>query len=148
SIINANGHAYTLDHWHEVINAIQDDAAKTRLHIPVLYGIDSIHGANYVIGSTLFPQSIAMAATWNPQLAGRAGGISAFQTRAAGIPWDFYPIMDIGRQPLWSRFWETYGEDVFLATSIGKSYVHGLQGDDIGSRTKVAACLKHYVGYS
>jgi beta-glucosidase len=148
SILNANGHAYTLDHWHEVINAIQDQAAKTRLHIPVLYGIDSIHGANYVIGATLFPQSIAMAATWNPQLAERAGEISAFQTRAAGIPWDFYPVMDIGRQPLWSRFWETYGEDVFLASSIGKSYIRGLQGDDIGSGTKVAACLKHYVGYS
>jgi beta-glucosidase len=148
SILNVTGRAYTLDHWHEVINSVQDEAAKTRLRIPVLYGIDSIHGANYVIDATLFPQAIATAATWNPEFAARAGEISAFQTRAAGIPWTFYPVMDIGRQPLWSRFWETYGEDVLLATAMGKSYIHGLQGDDVSSPDKVAACLKHYVGYS
>jgi beta-glucosidase len=148
SILNVTGRAYTLDHWHEVINSIQDESAKTRLKIPVLYGIDSIHGANYIIGATLFPQAIATAATWNPEIAARAGEISAFQTRAAGIPWTFYPVMDIGRQPLWSRFWETYGEDVMLATAMGKSYIHGLQGNDVGSPDKVAACLKHYVGYS
>jgi beta-glucosidase len=149
SILNvAEDHAYTLDDWHGVINSVQDESAKTRLKIPVLYGIDSIHGANYVTGATLFPQAIAMAATWNPELAVRAGEISALQTRAAGIPWTFYPVMDIGRQPLWSRFWETYGEDVLLATAMGRSYIHGLQGDDVGSPDKVAACLKHYVGYS
>jgi beta-glucosidase len=149
SILNVMGHAYTVDHWHEIINQIQDAAAKTRLKIPVLYGLDSIHGANYVMGSTLFPQAFALAATWNPALAERAGEISAFQTRAAGIPWNFYPVLDIGRQPLWARFWETYGEDVLLATEMGKAYIRGLQGGrDVGARNKVAACLKHYAGYS
>jgi len=149
SILNVMGHAYTVDHWHEIINQIQDAAAKTRLKIPVLYGLDSIHGANYVMGSTLFPQAFALAATWNPELAMRAGEISAFQTRAAGIPWNFYPVLDIGRQPLWARFWETYGEDVLLATEMGKAYIRGLQGgSDVGARNKVAACLKHYAGYS
>ena len=148
SILNVMGHAYTVDHWHEIINQIQDAAAKTRLKIPVLYGLDSIHGANYVVGSTLFPQAFALAATWNPELAERAGEISAFQTRAAGVPWNFYPVLDIGRQPLWPRFWETYGEDVLLAREMGKAYIRGLQGSDISSKEKVAACLKHYAGYS
>ena len=148
SILNVMGHAYTVDHWHEIINQIQDAAAKTRLKIPVLYGLDSIHGANYVMGSTLFPQAFALAATWNPELAERAGEISAFQTRAAGIPWNFYPVLDIGRQPLWPRFWETYGEDVLLAKEMGNAYIRGLQGSDVGAKEKVAACLKHYAGYS
>jgi beta-glucosidase len=148
SILNVMGHAYPVDHWHEIINQIQDAAAKTRLKIPVLYGLDSIHGANYVMGSTLFPQAFGLAATWNPELAERAGEISAFQTRAAGIPWNFYPVLDIGRQPLWPRFWETYGEDVLLARAMGKAYIRGLQGSDVGAKEKVAACLKHYAGYS
>lgn len=148
SILNVMGHAYTVDHWHEIINQIQDAAAKTRLKIPVLYGLDSIHGANYVMGSTLFPQAFALAATWNPALAERAGEISAFQTRAAGIPWNFYPVLDIGRQPLWPRFWETYGEDVLLAREMGKACIRGLQGSDVSAKEKVAACLKHYAGYS
>ena len=148
SILNVMGHAYTVDHWHEIINQIQDAAAKTRLKIPVLYGLDSIHGANYVMGSTLFPQAFGLAATWNPALAERAGEVSAFQTRAAGIPWNFYPVLDIGRQPLWPRFWETYGEDVWLAKAMGSAYIRGLQGADVGAKEKVAACLKHYAGYS
>jgi len=148
SILNVMGSAYTVDHWQDIINQIQDAAQKTRLKIPVLYGLDSIHGANYVMGSTLFPQAFALAATWNPELAQRAGEISAFQTRAAGVPWNFYPVLDVGRQPIWPRFWETYGEDVHLATEMGKAYIRGLQANDVGAKNKVAACLKHYAGYS
>lgn len=148
SILNVDGQAYSVDHWHEVINQIQDVAARTRLKIPVLYGIDSIHGANYTLGAALFPQAFALSATWNPDLARREGEVTAFQTRASGIPWNFYPVMDIGRQPLWSRFWETYGEDVYLASEMGKAYIQGLQGTDMAARDKVAGCLKHYVGYS
>jgi len=148
SILNVQEHSYTVENWQQIINQIQDAAAKTRLKIPVLYGLDSIHGADYVTGATLFPQVIATAATWNPELAQRAGEISAFQTRAAGVPWNFYPVLDIGRQPLWPRMWETFGEDVLLATEMGKAYMRGLQGNDIGAKDKVAACLKHYAGYS
>src|SRR5438552_2168047 len=147
SILNVQEHAYSVENWQQMINQIQDAGAKTRLKIPVLYGLDSNHGANYVTGATLFPQAIATAATWNPEVARRAGEISAFQTRAAGVPWTFYPVLDIGRQPLWSRVWETFGEDVLLATEMGKAYIRGLQGDDIGAKDKVAACLKHYAGY-
>lgn len=148
SILNVNGEAYTVDHWHEILNAIQDTVEKSRLKIPVLYGIDSIHGANYTLGAVLFPNAISSAATWNLDLVRRSAEISAFQTRASGIPWTFYPVQDIGRQPLWPRFWETFGEDVYLASRMGAVYTEGLQGKDISAPDKVAACVKHYAGYS
>lgn len=148
SILNVAGHALPVDKWHRIIGAIQDDAQKTRLKIPVIYGIDSIHGANYVHGATLFPQEIGMAATWNPALVQRAQEITAMETRAAAIPWSFSPVLDVGRQPLWPRFWETFGEDPYLATVLGASFVRGLEGEDVGSDRSVASSLKHYVGYS
>ena len=123
-------------------------AQKTRLKIPVIYGIDSIHGANYVQGATLFPQEIGMAASWNPALMQRAAEITAMETRAAGIPWSFSPVLDVGRQPLWPRFWETFGEDPYLATVMGTAFVRGLEGDNVAAADIVAASLKHYVGYS
>lgn len=148
SILNVNGEAYPVEHWHEVLNAIQDTVEKSRLKIPVLYGIDSVHGATYTLGSVLFPNAISAAATWNLELVKRSAEISAFQTRASGIPWVFYPVLDIGRQPVWPRMWETYGEDPYLASKMGVAYVEGLQGKDMAARDKVAACVKHYGGYS
>src|SRR5882724_13045605 len=116
SILNVSEQALTPDKWHDTIRQIQEAATrKTRLGIPVIYGIDSIHGANYVQGATLFPQEIGMAATWNPELMKRGSEIAAAETRAAGIPWSFSPVLDVGRQPLWPRFWETFGEDPYLA---------------------------------
>src|SRR3989441_1431014 len=149
SILNVADQALTPDKWHDITRQIQEAATKkTRLGIPVIYGIDSIHGANYVQGSTLFPQEIGMAATWNPELMKRATEISAAETRAAGIPWSFSPVLDIGRQPLWPRFYETFGEDPYLAKVMGAAFVRGLEGTDVGSQDHVAASLKHYMGYS
>jgi len=149
SILNEGGDGYSLEHWHEVLSQIQDVATKeSRLKIPVLYGIDAIHGATYTNGATLFPQAISMAASWNLDLAKREGEITALEVRATGIPWNFYPVLDVGRQPLWPRFWETFGEDPYLASEFGKKYIEGLQGKDFGAPDKMAACLKHYVGYS
>lgn len=149
SILNASGHAYTREYWAQILNAIHGSAAKTRLKIPVLYGIDAIHGPNYTVGSTLFPQQIALAASWNPALAKQMGQISAYETRASGIPWTFSPVMDIARTPLWPRVWETFGEDAYLASQMGASLVKGYEGDnnDISNPEHVAACLKHFVGY-
>jgi beta-glucosidase len=149
SILNVSEQALTADRWHEIINQIQDSATKkTRLGIPMIYGIDSIHGANYVRGSTLFPQEIGMAATWNPELMKRGSEISAMETRAAGIPWSFSPVLDIGRQPIWPRFYETFGEDPYLAKVMGVAFVRGMEGSDVGSQDHVATSLKHYMGYS
>ena len=148
SILNVYDQAFTVDKWQEVIRQIQEAANKTRLKIPVIYGIDSIHGATYIQGSTLFPQEIGMAATWNPELMKRASEFTAIETRAAGIPWSFSPVLDIGRNPVWPRFWETFGEDPHLATVLGVAFVRGLEGDDVSSQNHVAASLKHYMGYS
>ena len=149
SILNVYDVAITVDRWHKIIKAIQDIAVnKTRLNIPIIYGIDAVHGATYTLGSTIFPQAINMAATWNRNLLEKEGEITSRQVRACGISWNFYPVLDIGRQPLWPRLWETYGEDVYLATELGKSYIYGAQGNDIGEHDKLATCLKHWVGYS
>lgn len=148
SILNVYDVAHEAKYWHEVITKIQNIALRTRLKIPVLYGIDAIHGATYTKGATLFPQALAVASTWNKEIAKRIGEITSIETRASGIPWNFYPVMDIGRQPLWPRLWETFGEDVFLASELGVSYIKGAQGNDISRQDKLATCLKHYVGYS
>jgi Beta-glucosidase-related glycosidases len=148
SILNVNGQALSVEKWRDIIGAIQNSAARTRLKIPVIYGIDSIHGANYVRGATLFPQEIGMAASWNPALMQRAEEITATETRAAGIPWSFSPVLDLGRQPLWPRFWETFGEDPYLAEVMGAAFVRGLEGTDLKNENNVATSLKHYMGYS
>jgi beta-glucosidase len=148
SILNVSDEALTPEKWQGIIGAIQDEAKKTRLKMPVLYGLDSIHGGTYVKGSTLFPQPLAMAATWNPELMLRGSQISAAETRKAGVPWSFSPVLDSGRQPLWARLWETFGEDTYLATVMGVATVRGYEGTDLSSPTSVAASLKHYIGYS
>jgi beta-glucosidase len=148
SIFNApGGEALTGEKWHDIIHTIQRKAAETRLAIPVMYGIDSIHGATYILGSTLFPHNIGMAATWNPELVFRAAEVTAEETRSAGIPWVFSPNFDIGRTPTWPRTYETYGEDPLLAATLGVNAIRGYQGDDLRREDKVAACLKHFAGY-
>lgn len=149
SILNVGGHAYTREHWQEIIRQIQDIAMNEKpTGIPVIYGIDTIHGANYTLGSTLFPQQIAIAATWDPQIAKRGAEVGAYETRASYIPWSFSPVLDIGRDPRWPRLWETFGEDVLLSKKMGVAMVEGYQGDDAGDPHHVAATMKHFLGYS
>ncbi len=149
SILNVTSHAYTPKEWQTLITGIQDVATKeTRLKIPVLYGIDAIHGVTYTLGSTLFPQNIAMAATRNPELAFKCGEVTAKEVRASGIRWNFAPVLDLARQPLWARFGETYGEDVYLDGIMGEGIIKGMQGSSVANPTSVAACMKHFIGYS
>ncbi|MGM0496880.1 MAG: glycoside hydrolase family 3 N-terminal domain-containing protein [Bacteroidota bacterium] len=150
SILNCGGHANSLEKWQEIISTIQEMALnETRLKTPVLYGIDAIHGANYTQNATLFPQQIGQAATWNPEISRNIGTITAYETRASGIPWNFSPVLGLGREAAWPRFWETFGEDVHLSTVMGKALTEGYQGSSLSDdSTKVAACIKHYVGYS
>jgi beta-glucosidase len=140
--------AQSVETWREMMRTVQDAADRTRLKIPVLYGIDAIHGASYTENSVLFPQAINMAATFNPELAVKEGEVTAREVRASGIQWNFSTVMDIGRQPLWPRLWETFGEDVHLASVMGSAYIKGHQGDDFSAADKAPTCLKHYVGYS
>ena len=149
SILNVANHAYTRDHWFGLIGAIQKMATEqTRLKIPVLYGIDAIHGVTYTEKSTLFPQEIGLAATWDKEITEQVASICAYETRASAIPWNFSPVLDLGRNAAWPRFWETFGEDVFLARTMAHAMVKGYEGDDISGKFKVASCLKHFMGYS
>ena len=149
SILNASGHALTRDQWEVIITTIQDYAMnKKESGIPVIYGIDAIHGTNYTTGSTLFPQQLGQASTWNRDLALQCGEVTAYETKASGIPWSFSPVLDLGIDARWPRIYETYGEDVLLSSELGKQFIKGMQGDDVSQKDKVAACLKHFVGYS
>lgn len=149
SILNVPNHAFELDYWREIIEKLQDIAVNEKpTGIPILYGIDSIHGANYTLGSTLYPQQIGMAATWNRELVKRGAEIAAYETRASYIPWNFSPVLDIGRDVRWPRFWETFGEDVYLTEEMGTAMVEGYEGDNISSPYRVASTLKHFLGYS
>lgn len=149
SVLNVGGHAYDLEHWREITGQIQKVATEdSRLKIPVLYGIDAIHGSNYLLGGTLFPQPLAQAATFNPELVRQGAQITAYETRASGIPWNFSPVLDVARQPLWSRVFETYGEDVLVTRTMGVAAVEGYQGEDPSSPYAVSACMKHFLGYS
>ena len=148
SILNVVDAAFSLDHWREIVPAIQAEAAQTRLGIPVIYGIDAVHGANYTQEAVLFPQNQGLAATWNVALAEEVGAITARDVRASGIPWNFAPVLDVGREPRWPRLYETLGEDAHLTTAMGLAQIHGMQGDDLSAPEHVAACLKHFIGYS
>ena len=148
SVLNVGGHTYSREQWAKIISKIQHKATTEGNNIPIIYGIDAIHGVNYTVGATLFPQQIGQAATWNPNLVNQAAAVTAYECRASGIPWNFSPVLDLGRQPLWSRFFETYGEDVYLAKTMTKAAINGYQGGEQSDNQKVAACMKHFLGYS
>ena len=147
SILNSPGPLQSASDWNRIITEIQNAAQQTRLKIPVLYGLDDIHGVNYVAGTTLFPQQIGQAATWNPELVRNAGIITAYEGRAAGVPWTFSPVLDLGTNPQWSRIWEGYGEDPYLGGQLGAAFIHGVQ-DPLGSKEKLIVSVKHYMAYS
>ncbi|MCS6823845.1 MAG: glycoside hydrolase family 3 C-terminal domain-containing protein [Cytophagaceae bacterium] len=148
SIMNVAYEEFDRSGWQKIITQIQNEAMKTRLKIPVLYGVDAVHGVNFTKGATLFPQQIGMAATWNTQLVQRASEITAYELNASGIKWNFSPVLDVARTPLWPRLWETFGEDVYLASKMGQSVIAGYQGNNLNAPDRIAACLKHFMGYS
>lgn len=149
SVLNVGCGSGTIsrDLWLDIQRGIQSANLKyTRHKVPILFGIDAIHGANYTKGATLFPQQIGQAATWNMDLIKRGAEITAYDVRSSGIHWNFSPVLDLGRQPLWSRFFETYGEDVFLAKACTRAAIQGYQNGN--KEHQVAACMKHFLGYS
>ncbi|MCG8581241.1 MAG: glycoside hydrolase family 3 C-terminal domain-containing protein [Bacteroidales bacterium] len=149
SILNtASNTPFTIEEWHKVVSQIQEVAIKST-GIPVIYGIDAIHGTTYTQKATFLPQQIGQAATFNRDLVRKGAEITAYETRASNLPWNFSPVLDLGRNAAWPRIWETFGEDVFLVSEMGEEVIKGYQGtnkDSIG-KYHVAACLKHYLGY-
>ena len=146
SALNTPG-LQNVQQWDNIVQEIQNNAALTNMKIPVLYGLDDNHGVNYVAGTTLFPQEIGQAATWNPELIYKAGVITAYESRAANVPWTFSPVLDLGTNPQWPRIWEDYGEDPYLGSQLGVAFVKGVQ-DPLGSKEKLVVSLKHFMDYS
>jgi len=135
SFLNVHGAAQT--------NALQKLAVEnSRLGIPILFGLDVIHGYK-----TIFPIPLGEAASWNPDLAEQAAAGAAREARAAGIHWTFAPMVDIARDARWGRIAEGAGEDPFLGSRMSGARVRGFQGGNLAASDRVAACLKHYVGY-
>ncbi len=151
SVLNTiNNTAQKPSVWFENISKIQEiSMGKNPLAIPVIYGIDAIHGTTYTDGATMFPQQITTAASWNPENAYNMALICAYETRASGIPWNFSPVLDLGIDPRFSRQFESFGEDPLLVERFGVEMIKGYQGldNDISNKFNVAACMKHFVGY-
>ena len=127
----------------EKANRYQQIAVEqSRLKIPLLFGLDVIHGYR-----TIFPTPLALSATWDPALVERAARIAAIEARADGIRWTFSPMVDIARDARWGRITEGAGEDPYLGSVMARAYVRGYQGTSLGEPTSILACLKHYVGY-
>ncbi len=146
----ANNRALPKEKWYEVIKELQDiNKAETKLGIPIIYGVDMIHGATYTAGATMFPQQIGQAASRNPELVQRGAEITAYETRASGIPWNFSPVLDLGMDPRFSRMWESFGEDPYLTSVLGVAMIDGYEGknNNIGHPEHVASTLKHFLGY-
>ncbi len=148
SIQNKGKYPPSKEEWHRIVKTIQQYVLDHSKHkIPVLFGMDGVHGANYTAGSTLFPHQIALAASWNPEFAEITGRVTAYEMRASSQPWNFAPVLDVSMQPLWGRIFETFGEDTHMNNVMGKAFTRGLQGNKLSDTTSVAACLKHFVGY-
>ena len=146
----ANNRARTPEQWYKIINEIQQtNIRESRLDIPIIYGVDEIHGATYTVGATMFPQQIAQAASRNPELVEQGAAITAYETRASGISWNFSPVLDLGMDPRFSRMWESFGEDPYLISVLGVAMIDGYEGEDnnIGHPEHLASSLKHFLGY-
>lgn len=152
SILNTtNNYALTRFKWNAIIAQIQEVATReTRMKIPVIYGIDATHGSTYADGAVIFPQQITLAASFNPQNAFNMARVTAYETRACGIPWNFSPVLDLGVDPRFPRQFEGFGEDPYVVTVMGDQMIKGFEGqtDSIGEPTKIASCPKHFLGYS
>jgi beta-glucosidase len=134
--------------WATEYNTMQSYAIKhSRLHIPVIFGVDAVHGFGHPWQAPLFPQSIGMGATWDPSAAQAGGAVTANALRATGWNWDFAPVQDIARDNRWGRYYETWAEEPALAAALGAANVRGLQSGGAGG-LKVTATVKHFAGYS
>ncbi|KAK8951272.1 Beta-D-xylosidase 1 [Platanthera zijinensis] len=141
--------------WVDMVNKVQREALSTRLGIPVMYGIDAIHGHNTVYNATIFPHNVGLGVTRDPGLVKKIGAATALEVRATGIPYTFAPCIAVCRDPRWGRCYESYSEDPRIVEAMTE-IIPGLQGDIpqnslkgvpfVAGQTKIAACAKHYVG--
>ncbi|WP_179951032.1 glycoside hydrolase family 3 N-terminal domain-containing protein [Xylanimonas oleitrophica] len=135
--------------WADMVDGYQREALTTRWQVPLIYGVDAVHGHNNVIGATLFPHNIGLGATRDPDLAREAARVTAAETRATGIPWTFSPCLCVTRDERWGRSYEAFGEDPALVSAFAAPVVRGFQGADPGEITgsdEVLSTIKHWTG--
>jgi beta-glucosidase len=121
--------------------------AGTRLRIPLLLGIDAIHGHCYHSGATVFPTQLALSSSWNPELLREVARVTAREAAATGIHCTYSPVLCLARDLRWGRIGETFGEDPFLLGELGAAMIEGYQGNDLAAPDRIAACAKHYTAY-
>src|SRR5579859_7171025 len=135
--------------WANEYNIMQSYAmAHSRLHIPVIFGVDAVHGFGHPWQAPLFPQSIGMGATWDPSAAQTGGEVTANALRATGWVWDFAPVQDLARDNRWGRYYETWAEEPVLSAALGAANIQGLQTPGKANALNVTATVKHFAGYS
>ena len=135
----------TAENWYAFTQAYQDAALEAELGIPILYGIDAIHGHNNVRGSVIFPHNIGLGAAANPALMHAIGRVTACQMLATGIHWNYAPVLAVPQDIRWGRFYESYGQDPDLVQAQAQAFVEGLQGSSLSATDTVMATLKHFV---
>jgi beta-glucosidase len=138
--------ANTPQGWAEMVDGFQEDALDTRLRIPLLYGVDAVHGHNNVKGAVIFPHNIGLGAANSPELMEQIGRVTAIETAATGIYWNYAPCVAVPQDIRWGRTYEGYSENTDLVATLATAYLRGLQGDDLADRTTVLATPKHYLG--
>lgn len=144
-----NGEAVPPRQWYEFISKLTRIAVEeSRLGIPIIYGIDHVHGASYMSESTIFPQPINIAATFDTRHSHNMGWVTAVETADVGHHWNFAPTLDLGVNQIWSRLYETFGEDPHLAAEMGRAFVIAYQENDDIHPYRLAANAKHFIGYS
>ncbi len=132
--------------WYAMVDALQQAALATRLGIPMLYGVDAVHGHNNVVGATIFPQQVGLGAANDPDLMQRIGRATAREMAATGIRWDFGPVVAVPQDVRWGRTYEGYGEDPLLVSDMASAFIRGLQGDDPTATDSAMATAKHFAG--
>lgn len=149
SILNTiGGEAVSREMTAKYVSEIQEMSIK-EIGIPCIYGLDMIHGASYLSDATLFPQEVNLAATFNRECSRSMGEVTAYETRSAMVPWVFSPVMDLGRNSVWPRLWESFGEDPYLNAEMAVAATRAFQGEDPNhiDLHHVAVSLKHFMAY-
>ncbi len=131
--------------WLLMVQGFQRAALQSRLKIPLLYGSDAVHGHNNMVGATILPHNIGLGATRDPDLVRRVGRVTALETSAVGVRWDFAPAVSVPQDVRWGRAFEGYSQDTAIVSELATAFLTGLQGDSLSEPTSVLACIKHYV---
>jgi len=146
SFLSGTGSA---EQWADFVTKMQQIAVEeTRLGIPLIIGIDHVHGANYVNEGTMLPHNINLGCTFDTAMAGLSAAVTAKETIGLGLNWNFAPVLDVGKNAYWPRLYETYGEDPLVSSMMGASFVTAYQKPYDGYAHRLAACAKHFIGYS